>query len=191
MTRTMHRTARVFFIGTTAALAGAVIIAGQQPPATGTFTAAQAAAGRQRYDASCASCHLSDLGGSNEAPPLVGVNFMNTWGARTTDLLAGFIQTAMPPAGPRLSMDQALDVTAFILQSNGARPGAQPLTTATKMNASAAIGPTFEPGSLSYRLSIRNLARWPSFDLDIPASLPNPVVQSGSGCFGSKTNPHA
>jgi alcohol dehydrogenase (cytochrome c) len=136
VTRTRHRTARLF-ISTTAALVGAVIIAAQQPPASGTFTAAQAAAGRQRYDASCASCHLSDLGGSNEAPPLVGANFMNTWGARTTDLLAGFIQTAMPPAGPRLSMEQALDVTAFILQSNGARPGAQPLTTATKSSIKA------------------------------------------------------
>jgi alcohol dehydrogenase (cytochrome c) len=34
-------------------------------------------------------------------------------------------------------MEQALDLTAFILQSNGARPGAQPLTTATKSQIKA------------------------------------------------------
>ena len=38
----------------------------------GIFTAAQAAAGRDAYQARCASCHLPSLGGSNEAAPLAG-----------------------------------------------------------------------------------------------------------------------
>ena len=109
------------------------MIAGQQPsaPAGAPFTAAQAATGRQAYDASCASCHRPDLGGLNEAPPLTGVNFMNTWRTRSTRELSEFIQTAMPPEGPRLSPDQALAITAYILQSNGARPGAQALAQTT------------------------------------------------------------
>ena len=57
----------------------------RRPP---SYTAAQAAAGRAAYQASCASCHLPDLAGRNEAPQLAGNNFMNTWRARTTrDLL--------------------------------------------------------------------------------------------------------
>ena len=39
------------------------------------FTAAQAAAGRAAYQERCASCHLPDLRGSNEAPPLAGAQF--------------------------------------------------------------------------------------------------------------------
>ena len=109
----------------------AAVVAGQQPPAGASFTAAQAAAGRQVFEASCASCHRQDLGGSNEAPPLVGANFMNTWGTRPAGELVAFVQTAMPPAGPRLSPDQTVAVVAFMLQSNGGQPGTQALTTTT------------------------------------------------------------
>lgn len=118
---------------------GVVVIGGQQPPAGGTFTAAQAAAGRQAYDASCGSCHRPDLGGLNEAPQLAGANFMNTWRTRSTRELSEYIQKAMPPVGPRLSPDQALAITAYILQSNGARPGVQALaqTTAVAIGAIA------------------------------------------------------
>jgi alcohol dehydrogenase (cytochrome c) len=111
---------------------GVGVIAGQQPPAAGTFTAAQATAGRQVFEANCASCHRQDLGGSNEAPPLAGVNFVNTWGARPVDLLTTYIQTAMPPSGPRLSTAETLAVTAYVLQANGGQPGPQPLTETTK-----------------------------------------------------------
>ena len=46
------------------------LTAGQTP--AGVFTAQQAAAGRAAYQASCASCHLPDLRGRNEASPLAG-----------------------------------------------------------------------------------------------------------------------
>ena len=125
--------------GVAAVVLGAVIITGQQPAPTGAFTSAQAAAGRQAYDATCASCHRPDLGGLNEAPQLAGANFMNTWRARSTSDLAAYIQAAMPPSGPRLSPDQALAITAYILQANGARPGTQALaqTTAVAVGAIA------------------------------------------------------
>src|SRR5437773_5741639 len=111
---------------------GFVLVRGQQP----VYSAAQAAAGRAVYQASCASCHMPDLAGRNEAPQLAGNNFMNTWRSRSTRDLFEFIQSTMPPTGETLSADQYLAVTAFILQSNGAAAGAQALAPTT----SAPIG---------------------------------------------------
>jgi alcohol dehydrogenase (cytochrome c) len=111
---------------------GLVLLAGQQtPPAV--YSAAQADAGRAVYQTSCASCHMADLAGRNEAPQLAGNNFMNTWRSRSTRDLFEFIQSTMPPTGETLSGDQYLAVTAFILQANGAPAGTQPLTPTTAM----------------------------------------------------------
>ncbi len=41
----------------------------------GYLTAAQASRRPRGISAECASCHLPDLRGSNEAPPLAGSNF--------------------------------------------------------------------------------------------------------------------
>jgi len=108
---------------------GFVLLAGQQTPAV--YSAAQATAGRAVYQASCASCHMPDLAGRNEAPQLAGNNFMNTWRSRSTRDLFEKIQATMPPTGDTLSDDQFLAVTAFILQANGAPAGAQALTATT------------------------------------------------------------
>jgi len=117
-------------IATLAIVASAAIaLRGQQPRAI--FTAEQAAAGRAVYQANCASCHLPDLAGRNEAPPLAGVNFMNAWRARSTRELFEFIQATMPPTAPSLSTEQYVAVTAFILQSNGAAAGPQAFTEAS------------------------------------------------------------
>src|SRR6267143_6929935 len=67
-----------------------------QTPAV--YTAPQAADGLAAYQANCASCHLPDLTGRNEAPQLAGGNFMNAWGSRTTGELIRYIQATMPPA---------------------------------------------------------------------------------------------
>src|SRR2546428_9030873 len=97
----------------------------------GVYTAAQATAGRAAYQANCASCHVPDLSGRNEAPPLAGGSFMNTWRNRTTRDLFDYMQATMPPNAPSLSADQYLAITSFILQSNGMPPGSQPLTSTT------------------------------------------------------------
>jgi len=106
------------------------LVGAQQGPAS-VYTAAQATAGRTVYQASCASCHLPDLAGRNEAPQLAGNNFMNAWRTRTTRDLFEFIQSTMPPTGENLSAEQYLGVTAYILQANGAPAGGQPLTPTT------------------------------------------------------------
>jgi alcohol dehydrogenase (cytochrome c) len=95
----------------------------------GPFTAQQAAAGRAAYTANCAACHQADLSGRNEAPQLAGTNFMNQWGGRTTGALVTYIQASMPPGSPGgLGPEVYLNLAAFILQANGARPGNQALT---------------------------------------------------------------
>jgi PQQ-dependent dehydrogenase (methanol/ethanol family) len=109
---------------------GIALVAGQQPTTT-VFTAQQAAAGRAAYEANCASCHVADLGGRNEAPQLAGGDFMNTWRSRTTQALLEFMQSTMPPDGPTLSPDQYQSIVAYILQQNGAVPGPQPFLPAT------------------------------------------------------------
>src|SRR5579872_2659041 len=120
-----------------AAAAGVIAVQGQQRPA-GPFTAAQASAGRAAYQENCSGCHLPDLAGRNEAPPLAGGNFMNTWGGRTTRELLALIQTTMPPGSPgALGADTYAEVAAFILQSNGATPGTQTLTPASAVTISS------------------------------------------------------
>ena len=102
-------------------------------PVPSIHTTAQATAGQATYQANCASCHLADLAGRNEAPPLAGPNFMTTWRGRTTRDLIEYMQATMPPGQPSLSPDDYVNIAAFILQSNGAVAGTQPLvaTTAT------------------------------------------------------------
>jgi hypothetical protein len=73
---------------------------------------------------------MPDLGGRNEAPPLAGTNFMNTWRARTTKDLVEYMGT-MPPDAPSLAADQYLAIAAYVLQSNGAPAGTQPFTATT------------------------------------------------------------
>jgi alcohol dehydrogenase (cytochrome c) len=117
-------------------------------PGIGPFTADQAAAGRNAYQTNCSSCHLVSLAGRNEAPQLAGSNFMNVWGPRTARDLISYIQASMPPTSPGTLGETAyINIAAYLLQANGARPGAQPLTTAstavirTVANGQAATAP--------------------------------------------------
>lgn len=107
--------------------AGAVTAVAQQRFA-GSYTAAQAQAGRAAYQTNCASCHAPDLSG-REGPQLAGANFMRQWGDKTTGDLIGFMRATMPPGGAAPLPDQTyIDLAAFILDSNSARPGDRALT---------------------------------------------------------------
>jgi alcohol dehydrogenase (cytochrome c) len=100
----------------------------------GPYTAAQATAGRATYQANCASCHGADLSGQNSASALAGGLFLSSWGDRTPSDLIAFLEGAMPPGNPGSLGEQAyVNVTAFILDFNGARAGNQPLTAANKV----------------------------------------------------------
>src|SRR5690242_16583612 len=92
---------------------------GQTPAApSAIFTAAQANAGQAAYAANCASCHLPDLAGQNEAPQLAGPNFRTTWGKRTPKDLIDYMSATMPPGRPSLADTDYVNIAAFILRSN-------------------------------------------------------------------------
>ncbi len=120
------------------AAGGAVVLAGQQnrvQPTTGVFTAEQAASGRNVYQTSCAGCHGADLAGNGNASPLAGSLFMGSWGNRTSGDLIAFLEGAMPPGNPGgLGETAYVNVTAFLLETNGAKAGDQPLTAAAKVS---------------------------------------------------------
>jgi alcohol dehydrogenase (cytochrome c) len=110
----------------------ATVAQGQQRASVAPFLSQQADAGRAAYQANCASCHLPDLAGQFEAPPLSGSNFMRAWGAKTTRELVAFMLSKMPPDNPGALGEQTyVNLAAFILQANSAVGGSQPLTAAT------------------------------------------------------------
>ncbi len=77
--------------------------------------------GLAAYQTNCASCHLPDLAGRNEAPQLAGGNFMNAWRGRTVGELIRYIQTTMPPSNAGGLSDEAYtSIAAFLLRANGA-----------------------------------------------------------------------
>jgi mono/diheme cytochrome c family protein len=136
---------------------GCLILSAQQPPAV--FTAAQAEAGRQVYARTCSQCHTSSLlgrkGDSGERPPLssltptyqkfigprgfvaplTGPTFIERWGAKSaSQLIARFQETVDDPTLNFQDMggEATVNLTAYILQVNGAQAGAQPLTRSTE-----------------------------------------------------------
>ena len=121
---------RPYQIVLSAGLMGAAwLVTAQQTSRMGAFAVEQAAAGRGVYDASCSSCHMSGLQGRGEAPQLAGSEFMSLWGDRPARDLVAFIQGSMPPLNAgSISAADYLNVTAFLLQANGATAGNQPLT---------------------------------------------------------------
>jgi hypothetical protein len=137
---------------------GCFVITGQQPPSNGVFTAAQAEAGKTAYERTCGKCHtyrllgrtgqdgelppVSSLPASYQkfvgnpvyVPPLVGNVFLSRWGQRTAaGLIARFQDTAGDPFFQFEDMNDetVVNITAYVLQRNGAKPGTQPLTRRT------------------------------------------------------------
>ena len=99
--------------------------------AEGTYTAAQAAAGRAVYEQACARCHQSNLQGSFEAPQLAGESFLQFWGDLSPRDLYDRTRSSMPPDEDALADEAYVDVVAYLLQANGAPAGDAPLTATT------------------------------------------------------------
>jgi len=108
-----------------AAYAGATARAAQtnaKPTRTtqdGVYIGDQASEGKTQYSQNCAKCHMDDLSGSGEAQALAGDTFTQTWEGETVNDLFQVTYTTMPPDTPgSLSPEAALDVVAYLLQSN-------------------------------------------------------------------------
>jgi mono/diheme cytochrome c family protein len=101
----------------------------QAPPAI--FTTEQAAAGKATFTTACASCHLADLTGNDDAPALAGTAFRDLWKGRSTKELFDYMAGAMPPGGSTLNAGNYASIVAYILERNGAAAGSDMLTPAT------------------------------------------------------------
>jgi hypothetical protein len=137
---------------------GLFFLAAQQPTSSGVFTSAQAEAGRLAYERTCGKCHTLTLtgrkGDSGELPPLsslsasyqkfigprgfvaplAGKVFVDRWGGKTAaQLIARFQETVDDPYFQFEDMNDetTVNITAYVLQVNGARAGNQPLTRTT------------------------------------------------------------
>ena len=118
-------------VGTMTTGLGVVRAAAQQQVEDGGFTAEQASAGFTVFARECGECHGVNLEGA-EGPPLRGVDFLNGWAGQTTDELIAYVRDQMPPGlGGSLSGQVYLDLVAYILAENGARPGNASLTADT------------------------------------------------------------
>lgn len=94
----------------------------------GVFAAMQVQRGESAYNVKCAMCHGAALEG-RDAPALMGAALAQKFG--TAARLHDYFSATMPPFAPGQMGEQAyLDITAYILSVNGARPGGSELTTA-------------------------------------------------------------
>jgi mono/diheme cytochrome c family protein len=97
--------------------------------ATPSYTAAQAQEGEQSYQTACETCHLSDMRGSGDAPPLAGPSFARRWNGRPFAELPRFMREHMPRTIPGVLNDRTyLAVAAYVLAKNGVTTGESPLT---------------------------------------------------------------
>ncbi len=139
---------------------GRLVLTGQQKTDPGVFTVTQAEAGRIAYENTCGKCHTYTLlgrkgeegelppvaslsapyqkfiGTPNHVPPLAGKVFLSRWGQKTAaELIARFQVTASDPFFQFQDMneDAVVNITAYVLQMNGAKAGLQPLTRKTSV----------------------------------------------------------
>jgi hypothetical protein len=152
---------KVVCLGIALLVSGRFIVTGQQPATLTVFTLAQAEAGRTAYENSCGKCHTYTLLGrkgevgelplaaslspsyqkfigtpNNHVPPLAGKVFLRRWGQKTAaELIARFQITASDPFFQFEGMDNdtVVNITAYVLKMNGAKPGTEPLTRATSV----------------------------------------------------------
>jgi cytochrome c5 len=88
---------------------------------TGVFSRVQVERGKETFEANCARCHQSTLGGSDRAPALKGDNFWSHWENETVNTLFIKVRDNMPPnlTGNQLEPQAKLDIVAYVLNANG------------------------------------------------------------------------
>lgn len=119
-------------IGLAASAGGAIAAQEGRSVWDGVFTAAQADRGSAFYAKECASCHGEGLMGQDQAPGLVGPDFLATWNGQTVSDLFEQTRKSMPKENPNtFSRQEYLDVVAFMLRANGYPAGKTELPRAT------------------------------------------------------------
>jgi mono/diheme cytochrome c family protein len=90
----------------------------------------QADRGETQYASLCAKCHdpAKLQPGKKPGPVLVGDAFLAKWEGRTLGELMTGIQTTMPNDGSAfLSMEESVDLVAYLVRANGFPDGPAPL----------------------------------------------------------------
>jgi cytochrome c len=103
---------------------------GQKTTKDGVYTKAQADKVTETYAKVCANCHdpAKVAEGKKPAPPLVGDVFFDNWKDRTLGELMTTIRLTMPNDGSMtLTVEDAENLTAYILQLNKLPEGKEPL----------------------------------------------------------------
>ena len=92
------------------------------PSAQGAGGAAagdQQARGKALYVDKCASCHMENLQGSSETPPLTGDMFWQNWETYSANNLVEQVRATMPEDNPGgLDRQQYIDIIAYVLRTN-------------------------------------------------------------------------
>lgn len=131
-----------------------------EEPTAGIFTSKQAEAGRADYGRTCERCHTPSLLGRNGdpselppleslsaddqkfirnrgyvyVPPLAGKEFLDRWGGKTAAELIARFQITVDDGFfgfKNITDETTVNITAYVLQVNGAKTGPQPLTRTT------------------------------------------------------------
>ncbi len=85
----------------------------------GIYTEGQAKRGQTLYEENCVSCHQIDLSGQDNAPPLVGHEFVTYWNGHSVGDLFEVTRTTMPKDSPgSLRQEQYADLLAYLLSAN-------------------------------------------------------------------------
>jgi quinoprotein glucose dehydrogenase len=93
--------------------------AGPRSAGDGVYTKEQANRGETIYRTECARCHGENLLGGDEAPEVVGDDFMAKWNGKTVGGLYQLILKTMPSDGPgTLSPRLSSDLAAYLLSAN-------------------------------------------------------------------------
>jgi mono/diheme cytochrome c family protein len=147
------------------ALAAAISLTGraaQMQPPQAAYTEAQAARGQQIYQAQCAVCHGKMLEGA-AGPSLAGDGFRGAWSGRSLAEFVDKVEKTMPLLQPgTLSRQQAMDLTAYVLQVGSFPAGGSELSAAALGQIAFPAVSSAPPASLG-AMSIRaqgNLAQF-------------------------------
>jgi len=110
----------------TSVLSAAQAAAKAATVADGIYSADQAKRGQMKYTQACSSCHQADLSGSDQAPGLVGGDFLDRWDGQSVADLADRIRTSMPADDVgSLTTPMSVDIVAYILQANSFQAGSE------------------------------------------------------------------
>ena len=124
----------LMLLGASLVFAGSVLTGGLRAQMSelttwsGVYTPAQAERGAAAYQANCSACHGVTLGGTGEAPAVVGPEFAANWNGLSVGDLFDRIHKTMPFNAPgTLSSQTNADILAHVLQVNGFPAGSAEL----------------------------------------------------------------